>query len=74
MESKFAGTGPSSYKKCIYQATVSLRSRTTELEGKNIVLNIFNILQNPLILNNYTTNTSESKLRTGIYGSYIMVS
>jgi len=30
--SKFAGTGPSSYKKRIYQAAVSQRLRNNELE------------------------------------------
>jgi len=33
--SKFVGTGPSSYKKRIYQAAVSQRLRNTALENVN---------------------------------------
>jgi hypothetical protein len=48
--SKFVGTGPSSYKKRIYQASVSQRLRTTALGdlciGERIILKcILNRLQ-----------------------------
>ena len=34
--STFVGTGPSSYKKRIYQAVVSQRLRNTDLEGSQV--------------------------------------
>jgi len=34
--SKFVGTGPSSYKKCIYRAAVSQRLRNTDVHDSRI--------------------------------------
>jgi hypothetical protein len=39
----------------------------------NYVLNTFNVLQNLFIRNNGITNILDSKFRTGVYVSYIMV-
>jgi predicted HAD superfamily phosphohydrolase YqeG len=41
-----------------------------KLEGKSIVLNIFNALQNLFTRNNDVTNIVGSKLCTGVYGGH----
>jgi hypothetical protein len=41
-------------------------SSSCELEGIDLVLNIFNVSQNLFILNNGITHNLDSKLRTGI--------
>jgi hypothetical protein len=41
-------------------------------EGNNIVLNIFNILQNIFISNNGIRNILDSKFYTGVYAAYIV--
>ena len=41
--SKFAGTGPSSYKKRIYEAAVSQRLRNTALGSRGHVMSFFEL-------------------------------
>jgi hypothetical protein len=48
-------------------------SSTYKVEGKNIILNILNILQNLFIWNVVMTNILDSESHKAVYSSYIVV-